>query len=97
MASLVIKNGRVIDPASGHDAIADVWIEDGVVRGVGSNLGLSGAKAFDATGLMVAPGFTEVAYPGGAPCPANLCIRACSPICILSPITIRMRYCRSYP
>ncbi len=35
--ALVIKNGRVIDPASGHDAIADVWIEDGVIRGVGAN------------------------------------------------------------
>jgi dihydroorotase len=56
--SLVIKNGRVIDPASGHDAIADVLIEDGVIRGVGSNL--SAAETFDATGLIVAPGFIDM-------------------------------------
>ena len=38
MPALLIKNGRVIDPASGRDGVADVWIEDGVIRGVGANL-----------------------------------------------------------
>jgi len=56
--SLVIKNGRVIDPASGHDAVADVWIEDGVTRGVGTNL--SGGEVFDASGMIVAPGFIDM-------------------------------------
>ncbi len=37
MPALLIKNGRVIDPASRHDAIADVLIEDGVIEGVGAN------------------------------------------------------------
>ncbi len=54
----MIKNGRVIDPASGHDAIADVLIEDGVIRGIGANL--SAAETFDATGLIVAPGFIDM-------------------------------------
>jgi dihydroorotase len=58
--TLVIKNGRVIDPASGHDAIADVWIEDGVIKGVGPNLAPSGAEIFDASGLIVAPGFIDM-------------------------------------
>ncbi|HEY4363037.1 MAG TPA: dihydroorotase [Bryobacteraceae bacterium] len=58
--SLLIKNGRVLDPASGHDAVADVWIEDGVLRGVGANLSAPGAKIFDATGLVVAPGFIDM-------------------------------------
>ena len=35
MPRLLIKNGHVIDPASGRDGIADVWIEDGVIGGVG--------------------------------------------------------------
>jgi dihydroorotase len=56
--SLVIKNGRVIDPASGQDAIADVLIEDGVIRGIRANL--SAAETFDATGLIVAPGFIDM-------------------------------------
>jgi dihydroorotase len=60
MAALLIKNGRVIDPASGHDAVADVWIEGGVIKGVGANLSPSGAEVFDATGLIVAPGFIDM-------------------------------------
>jgi len=62
MARLLIKNGRVIDPASGHDGVADVWIEDGVIQGVGTNLLAAGAGAevIDATGLIVAPGFIDM-------------------------------------
>ncbi len=60
MAALLIKNGRVIDPASGHDAIADVLIEDGVVSGVGKDLAKQGAEVFDASGLIVAPGFIDM-------------------------------------
>jgi dihydroorotase len=60
VASLVIKNGRVIDPASRRDAIADVWIEDGLIRGVGNDLSPVGGEEFDATGLIVAPGFIDM-------------------------------------
>ena len=60
MPALIIKNGRVIDPASGHDGIADVWIENGVVKGVGPGLAAAGASVFDVTGLIVAPGFIDM-------------------------------------
>src|SRR5579859_2059735 len=60
MARLLIKNGRVIDPASGHDGVADVWIEDGVIKGVGVGLSAAGAEVLDATGLIVAPGFIDM-------------------------------------
>src|SRR6266436_3489237 len=60
MAALLIKNGRVIDPGSEHDAVADVWIEDGIVTGVGPGLSPPGAEVFDATGLVVAPGFIDM-------------------------------------
>jgi dihydroorotase len=50
----------VIDPASGHDGIADVWIDDGLIRGVGEGLGGPGVELFDATGLIVAPGFIDM-------------------------------------
>ena len=61
MARLLIKNGRVIDPASHRDGVADVWIEDGVIKGVGTNLTApAGADVFDATGLIVAPGFIDM-------------------------------------
>ncbi len=61
MPSLIIKNGRVIDQASGHDGIADVLIQDGVVRAVGANLSApEGSRVFDASGLLVAPGFIDM-------------------------------------
>src|SRR5258705_5921575 len=60
MPALLIKNGRVIDPASGHDVVADVWIEDGLIKGLGSNLSPAGAEEFDASGLIVAPGFIDM-------------------------------------
>ena len=60
MPKLLIKNGRVIDPASGFDAVSDVAIEDGVVAAVGKNLKAPGAEVFDASGLIVAPGFIDM-------------------------------------
>ncbi len=58
--SLVIKNGRVIDPASQTDRIADVLIVEGKVAGVAPNLSSPGARVFDATGMIVAPGFIDM-------------------------------------
>ncbi|HYL38922.1 MAG TPA: dihydroorotase [Bryobacteraceae bacterium] len=60
MRKLVIRNGRVIDPASKLDAIADVLIEEGRIAAVGEKLQVSGAERFDASGLVVAPGFIDM-------------------------------------
>src|SRR5579872_739640 len=60
MASLLIKNGRVIDPASGQDGPADVLLENGQVTALARNLSSAGAEVFDATGLIVAPGFIDM-------------------------------------
>jgi dihydroorotase len=61
MAALLIKNGHVIDPSSGLDDVADVLIEDGVVRHVGPELSApAGARVMDAFGLYVAPGFIDM-------------------------------------
>jgi len=57
---LVIKNGRVIDPASQTDRVADVLIVDGRVAGVAPNLSSPKAEIFDATGMIVAPGFIDM-------------------------------------
>jgi len=58
--SIVIKNGRVIDPASQTDRTADVLIVDGRIAGVAPNLSSPKAEVFDATGLIVAPGFIDM-------------------------------------
>lgn len=60
MSRLCIKNGRVMDPATGHDAVADVAIEDGRITAIGQNLETAGAEVFDASGMIVAPGFIDM-------------------------------------
>jgi dihydroorotase len=61
MAKLAIRNGRVIDPATRLDGVRDVLIEDGRIAAIGENLSVSeGAAEFDATGLVVAPGFIDM-------------------------------------
>jgi dihydroorotase len=57
---MVIKNGRVIDPASQTDRITDVLIVDGRIAGVGPDLSSAQAEVFDATGMIVAPGFIDM-------------------------------------
>lgn len=60
MAKLLIRNGRVIDPATGLDQIADVLLDGTTVAGVGQGLETAGAEEFDATGMVVAPGFIDM-------------------------------------
>jgi dihydroorotase len=60
MRELLIRNGRVIDPASNRDEVADVFIRGGNIVAVAPKLDAAGAKVFDATGLIVAPGFVDI-------------------------------------
>src|SRR6516162_9932127 len=54
---LLIKNGRVLDPASKTDATLDVLLDVDRISQVGAHLEATGAEVFDAKGLVVAPGF----------------------------------------
>ena len=71
MSELVITGGRVLDPASGTDRVADVHVRDGVIVAVGGDLArdLSGVETLDATGCWVTPGLidlhTHLREPGG--------------------------------
>jgi dihydroorotase len=58
--AIIIKNGHVIDPASQTDRVADVLLVDGKIAGVAADLSAPGAEVFDASGLVVAPGFIDM-------------------------------------
>ena len=60
MSRLVIRNGRIIDPSQQLDHIADLAIEDGIVREIGADIDPSNSESFDASGLIVAPGFIDM-------------------------------------
>lgn len=65
MSRLLIKNGRVIDPASGLDGPRDVLIEDGRIAAVEAKIEaptevLDAAEVFDAAGCVVSPGFLDI-------------------------------------
>ncbi len=58
---LLIRNGRVIDPANRLDAVADVLIDRGVIQRVGPRLAAPAeARVIDATGKVVCPGFIDL-------------------------------------
>jgi dihydroorotase len=63
--NLVLRNGRVIDPASGLDAVVDVLIENGIVVEINANIeiGSDRLKQFeqiDASGKWVVPGLIDM-------------------------------------
>ena len=60
MSALLLKGGRVIDPAAKRNEICDVLIEDGVIRQVGKDLSAAGAEVYDASGKIVTPGFIDM-------------------------------------
>jgi dihydroorotase len=57
---LLIRNGRVIDPASGTDGGLDVLIVDGRIADVRAGIRAEAARTIDASGLVVAPGFIDM-------------------------------------
>jgi hypothetical protein len=60
---LLIKNGRVMDPASRTDATLDVLLDGEKINEVGPAGKIAapqGAEIFDASGLIVAPGFIDL-------------------------------------
>ncbi len=59
--NIVIKNGRVIDPASATDAILDVLIRDDRIAEIDTNINYSdGEGVIDAGGCLVLPGLIDM-------------------------------------
>jgi len=60
MTRLLLKGGRVIDPAQGLDAPLDVMIAEGTIEEVGPRVQARGAQVLEVKGLVVCPGFIDV-------------------------------------
>jgi dihydroorotase len=56
MSAIVIRNGRIIDPANNRDEVADLFLVDGKIR----NQPSSECEVVDATGLIVSPGLIDI-------------------------------------
>ncbi|MFZ0432151.1 MAG: dihydroorotase [Candidatus Acidiferrales bacterium] len=57
---LLLKNGRVLDPATKTDAKLDVRLDGQKIAELGENLAAGDAKILDASGTIVAPGFIDL-------------------------------------
>lgn len=57
-----IKNGRLVDPKNGIDAIQDIFISEGIVQSLGSPPGdtFHADRVIDAQGLIVCPGLVDL-------------------------------------
>lgn len=60
MQTLLIKGGRVIDPANGIDRTTDILVADGRIHSIGENLTCGDTQVIDASGLVVAPGLVDL-------------------------------------
>lgn len=56
---MIIKNGLVIDPASGLSEKMDLLIEDGIIKEMATQITKEGEDVLDATGFVVAPGLID--------------------------------------
>src|SRR5580765_8479919 len=58
MSTLLLKNGRVIDPARNFDSVSDLWLADGAILGAAPSR--KDDQTIDCTGLIVAPGLIHM-------------------------------------
>lgn len=59
--NILIKNGRIIDPKSGRDEVADVFVAAGRIAAIGgAPAGFVAERTIDATGKVVCPGLVDM-------------------------------------
>ncbi len=57
---LLLKGGRVIDPANEMDEIMDVLVKDGIITEIAVNIDRPDTEIIDAAGKIVCPGFIDM-------------------------------------
>ena len=61
MTEVLLRGGRVVDPATGTDEVRDLLVRDGRVAAVGTDLQApEAATVLDVRGLVVGPGFVDL-------------------------------------
>ena len=58
--AILIKNGKVVDPLSNRNQVADLYVAQGKVAKIGESLEEEAERVIDATGLLVMPGFIDL-------------------------------------
>lgn len=63
MSAILIKNGRILDPASGRDEIGDLFLRDGMIAespDCSAGEKSEDMEALDASGCYVMPGLIDM-------------------------------------
>lgn len=58
--NMLIKNGTVINPATGLNDVQDVYLEDGIIKEIGLNIDKTADQVIDANNYWVVPGLIDV-------------------------------------
>lgn len=58
--TILIKNGHVLNPATGMDEVADVLVKDGIVSEIKKEMDVEADRKIDAKGCFVMPGFIDL-------------------------------------
>jgi dihydroorotase len=57
---VLFRGARVVDPAAGMDAVADVLVSGGVIEDVGPGIAAPGAEVVDVSGAVLGPGLVDL-------------------------------------
>ena len=60
MSNLLLKEGRLVDPANNVDAVGDLLVVDGVIEQAGASIDAADAETIECSGMIVAPGFVDM-------------------------------------
>ncbi len=58
--NIVLRQARIVDPLTGTDRVADLFIHDGIIEKIGDTALAKDAEVVDLRGKIVAPGFCDM-------------------------------------